>query len=284
MPSHGRDLSGNANANGARTILAFIAVALIVATFVLRAVTLPTSLVKVVTTPLPAATATATGAAPAATATPTVTGTPTAPVPATTVPAASVTPAVAASPPSETDTTTSGTASDTLELGLLALAGLFALMAVFYKRITAFTGPGGWGITLSPAQKAAASKAVAKKARSRAASSITSSPASGRRIEPGARLVQMAVKDEGTDPGHALDAAKDAVQHVSEATLQAAQLAQTLLTAAQASPNEFRALANEWGIPVAESLPVLDGEISNALWERLAERALEETSPVPQTG
>jgi hypothetical protein len=272
--------SGKTEANGARIILIFIATALVIVTVVLRIFSMQTSLVTVVASPLPAATATAAAPTTTATVTPTATATPT----ATVAPSVTAAPAASASPPSETDTTTTGTASDTLELGLLALAGLFALLAVFYNRITAFTGPGGWGITLSPAQKSAASKAVANKARARAESVLTSSHRSSGRIEPGAHLVQMAMDAEGADPPAALNAAKCAVQHVSEATLQAAQLAQILLTVAQKSPEEFPALATTWGIPAAESTPVLAGDISDALWDRLAERALDETSPVPHSG
>lgn len=76
-----------------------------------------------------------------------------------------VAPTTSASPPSEIETQTTGTASDTLELGIVGLAALFALIAAFYSRISAVTGPGGIGITLSSEQKSDASKAVARKVR-----------------------------------------------------------------------------------------------------------------------
>jgi hypothetical protein len=264
-----------------RFVFVVIAVALITVAVILRVRSVQTSLVTAKSYPVPSATvsapASATSASPAAAVTPTVTVTPT----ATTTPTATATPATSASPPSELDTTTFGTASDTLELGLGGLAALFALIACFYNRISAFTGPGGIGITLSAAQKSDASKAVARKARSRTASLVTQpGPPSGQ-VEPGAHLVQMAISRQGSSQAEALDAAQAAVQHVGEATLLTTQLAESLLAIAQKSPEEFRVTTAAWGIPPGEAAPVLAGEISPALWERLADKALDETTPVP---
>src|SRR4029077_9926057 len=130
----------------------------------LRVRSVQTSLVTAKSYPVPSATVSA--AASATSAAPAAAVTPTAAVKATAAtPTATATPTISAPPPSEIDTTTFGTASDTLELGLVGLAALFALIACFYNRISAFTGPGGIGITLSSAQKSDASKAVARKAR-----------------------------------------------------------------------------------------------------------------------
>lgn len=264
-----------------RFVFVVIAVALIAVAVILRVRSVQTSLVTAKSYPVPSETvsapASATSTAPAAAVTPTVTVTPT----ATTTSTATATPTTSASPPSELDTTTFGTASDTLELGLGGLAALFALIACFYNRISAFTGPGGIGITLSAAQKSDASKAVARKARSRAASLVTQpGPLSGQ-VEPGAHLVQMAISRQGSSQADALDAAQAAVQHVGEATLLTTQLAESLLAIAQKSPEEFRVTTVAWGIPPGEAAPVLAGEISPALWERLADKALDETIPVP---
>jgi hypothetical protein len=263
-----------------RFVFVVIAVALITVAVILRVRSVQTSLVTAKSYPVPSATvsaaASATSAAPAAAVTPTVAVTPT----ATAAPAATATPATSASPSSETDTTTFGTASDTLELGLVGLAALFALIAVFYNRISAVTGPGGIGITLSSAQKSDASKAVARKARSRAASAVTQPEPSSGQVEPGAHLVQMAISG-GADQAKALDTAEAAVQHVGEATLLTTQLAESLLAVAQKSPEEFHVTTVAWGIPPGEAAPVLAGEISPALWNRLADKALDETIPVP---
>ena len=263
-----------------RMVFVVVAVALIAVAVILRVRSVQTSLVTAKSYPVPSATvsaaASATSAAPAAAVTPTLTVTPT----ATPAPTATATPTTSASP-SEIDTTTFGTASDTLELGLGGLAALFALIACFYNRISAFTGPGGIGITLSAAQKGDASKAVARKARSRAASVVTQPETSSGQVEPGAHLVQMAISKQGFSQADALDAAQTAVQHVGEATLLTTQLAESLLAVAQKSPEEFRVTTAAWGIPPGEAAPVLAGEISPALWERLADKALDETSPVP---
>ena len=273
---------GKGQATVVRMVFVVIAVALIAVAVILRVRSVQTSLVTAKSYPVPSATvsaaASATSAAPAAAVTPTVTVTPTAAATRT----ATATPTTSASPSSELDTTTFGTASDTLELGLGGLAALFALIACFYNRLSAFTGPGGIGITLSSAQKSDASKAVARKARSRAASLITQpEPSSSGQVEPGAHLVQMAISKQGSTQAVALDAAEAAVQHVGEATLLTTQLAGSLLAVAQKSPEEFRVTAAAWGIPPGEAAPVLAGEISPALWERLADKALDETSPVP---
>ena len=233
-----------------RFVFVVIAVALIAVAVILRVRSVQTSLVTAKSYPVPSATVSA-GAS-----------------------------ATSPAPPSELDTTTFGTASDTLELGLGGLAALFALIACFYNRISAFTGPGGIGITLSAAQKSDASKAVARKARSRAASLVTQPEPSSGHVEPGARLVQMAIGG-GADQADALDAAQAAVQHVGKATLLTTQLAERLLAIAQKSPEEFRITTVAWGIPPDEAAPVLAGEISPALWERLADKALDETSHVP---
>jgi hypothetical protein len=91
----------------------------------------------------------------------------------------------------------------------------------------------------------------------------------------------MAISRQGSSQAEALDAAQAAVQHVGEATLLTTQLAESLLAIAQKSPEEFRVTTAAWGIPPGEAAPVLAGEISPALWERLADKALDETTPVP---
>jgi hypothetical protein len=230
-----------------RFVLVVIAVALITVAVILRVRSVQTSLVTAKSYPVPSATVSA----------------------------------PASASPSELDTTTFGTASDTLELGLGGLAALFALLACFYNRISAFTGPGGIGITLSAAQKSDASQAVARKARSRTASLVTQPEPPSGQVEPGAHLVQMAISSQGSSQAEALDAAQAAVQHVSEATLLTTQLAESLLTSAQKSPEEFHLTTVAWGIPPGEASQVLAGEISPALWERLADKALDETSHVP---
>src|ERR1700761_3444075 len=63
------------------------------------------------------------------------------------VPAATTSvPALPSPTPGATQTTTStrGTGSDTLVLGLLALAAFFGFIAVYYNRVSSLTGPGGW--------------------------------------------------------------------------------------------------------------------------------------------
>lgn len=280
MGARTKGFQTKAQATSVRIIFVVIAVALIAVAVILRVQSVQTSLVTAKSYPLPTATVSAAASSPSAA--PTVAVTPTVPVTptATATPTATTTPATSASPPSEVDTTTTSTASDTLELGLLGLAALFVLIAAFYNRISSFTGPGGIGITLSSAQKTEASKAVAQKARSRAASAVTQRAPSSGEVEPGAHLVQMAISEHGTDQVEALDAAQAAVQHVGEATLRTVQLGEFLLAVAQKSPEEFRVTAAAWGIPPSEAAPVLAGEISTALWEQLAGKALDETSPI----
>lgn len=200
---------------------------------------------------------------------------------ATATPASTVSPSVSPVPSAaatETTTSTKGTGSDTLILGLLALAAFFALIAVYYGRISSITFPGGAVIALNTTD---ASNAVASKIRSSAEPAARSGKDST--DEPAAHLAGLAAaagRSEG--PDEVLNATEKAAQQAGQATVSTIQKAQALLRLAQRDPYAFQALASEWEIPSAESAPVLAGHITGELWSRLAGRSLQEDSGRPR--
>jgi hypothetical protein len=218
--------------------------------------------------------------------TPTATATPASTTPpsatpgsaATATPANTVSPSVSPVPSTaatETTTSTKGTGSDTLILGLLALAAFFALIAVYYGRIASITFPGGAVIALNTTD---ASSAVASKIRSSAEAAARSGEDST--DGPAAHLAGLAAAPNrrgGADD--VLNATEKAAQQAGQATISTIQKAQALLRLAERDPYAFQALASEWKIPSAESVPVLAGHITSDLWSRLAERSLAETDP-----
>lgn len=204
---------------------------------------------------LPPVTATPTVAAapsvtPGATATPTVTITPTVIVTPVADPSSSVTASVV-------QTANTGVASDTLIIALLSGAALFALIGAFYNRITGITGPGGWAITLSPAQRKAAAEAVAKTSPARNAGAVT---ATGE--EPGSGPPSPA-------------AVRDAPQVAdSEVTVLTLDYADSLLRTIRTDPPGFLALVAALKIPPQEArLVQMNNDISPELWDFLAQHA-----------
>jgi hypothetical protein len=186
-------------------------------------------------------------------------------------PSASPAPSAAAT---QTTTSTNGTGSDTLILGLLGLAAFFALIAVYYSRISSLTFPGGAAISLNTAD---ASQAVASRIRSRAetAASGGADPTS----DPAAHLARLGTSSDHEGSKDVLDATDSAARQAGQATVSTIQKAEALLRLAEKNPYAFQALASAWNIPSDESMPVLAGHISIPLWERLADRSLDETDP-----
>jgi hypothetical protein len=231
-----------------RVLLEAAALAAVVLAIVLLVVSRQTSDSKV-TTSVPAL--------PPVTVTPTVTVTPAVAPSVTVTPAFAVTPTVTVTPTlsssataSVVDTTGTGVASDTLALGLLGGAALFALIGAFYNRITGITGPGGWSITLSPRQKKAAANAASKVTKTHTEAAAASQE------QPGAAAAT------GTQPTE------------SEVTVLTLDYADSLLRAAQTDPPSFLALTAALDIPPEESQFVRENnDIPADLWEPLAERA-----------
>jgi hypothetical protein len=189
------------------------------------------------------------------------------------------------SPPSSSTstktTTVRGTGSDALELGLIGFATLLALMAIFYDRLSEISGP-GFGIKLAPTQKRDASEAVARRTRARvqqpaATASLRPLEWPALRQQPAMfRLAMMASSAAPQQTDAVLDATQEVVEQSSQATLRTIDYAESLLRLAQTSPESLRAVAEAWGIPEAEWLPLMTGTIPTGLWDRLADRALTE--------
>jgi hypothetical protein len=211
--------------------------------------------------------------------------------PVTATPTLTVTPTITATPilaPSAvatfTDTVSKGTGSDTLELGILSFAAFLALMAAFFKRIASITGPGGIVFTLNPVQRKKASSAVAGRLRASAEKAATRQPPPA---DQGEQLLQpetarLATSTEHT-PDDVVEATSETAQQAGQATVLTAQYAETLLRLARTAPEEFGVVASAWGIPAAEQLTMLAGEIPDSLWDQLAGRALEEVNRSPST-
>jgi hypothetical protein len=208
----------------------------------------------------------------AVTATPTITVTPTVTVPITPPPS------VASSAPSATvtDTAVKGKASDSLELGLFGLAAFFALIAVFFNRIQSFTLPGGGGITLADPQDASKAVAAAIRMRVEGSADVTDPQSVA---DPAAQLAIMARIPRGESPVTVLDTTRQSAETAGQATALTLQYAQTLLNAASKRPADFYALAAAYDLSPQEAESVLVGEIPEALWSRLAQKALARVTP-----
>ena len=84
------------------------------------------------------------------------------------------------------------------------------------------------------------------------------------------------MKPEGARQEQVEVAIEHSASQIAEATALATQYAQTLLEAAESSPDVLRTLAEEWEIPRTEWVHILaTREISKDVWDRLADRALE---------
>jgi hypothetical protein len=167
-----------------------------------------------------------------------------------------------------------GKASDTLALGLLGFAAVLILAAAFYGRITTITFPGGGSVSLTPEQQQNARKAVAKKVGERTRHVHGDS---GERVEPGVyKLAAWALSSTGEDADAVSATAADAVEKSSHATQIVISRAQMLLGLGRVSPDALGHAAEAWGISRREWQSILDGTIPRSVWERLAERALDE--------
>ncbi len=181
-----------------------------------------------------------------------------------------------AAPTSSTSTTTtSSTGSDTLEVALLGAAALFALMAVFYNRLSKVTLPGGIGFELTTDDAKRVSAKVAQRLGKTPVPQPTHDPTN---LGPLPRVLVSAAHDNIHDPDPQ-GALTDALKSAGEATVLAARYAQDLLHLAGSEPL-LRRRAAELGISPEHIQPLLRGEITDYVSDRIAERAIQDASVV----
>jgi hypothetical protein len=169
------------------------------------------------------------------------------------------------------------TGSDTLELGLLGSATLFALMAAFYNRLSKVTLPGGVGFELSAPDTQKLTAKVAAKIRARLPANAAARPAT---THAAVRAFSY-LSTDNADPNAAATVEESAAQ-AGKAAVLASRYAQELLHLA-GSESLLRARATELGITDAVDIAALmRGEINDRLSDLLAERALSDTGVAPQ--
>lgn len=194
----------------------------------------------------------------------------------------SVTVVSAGSTPVKT-TTVHAAASDSFQLGLLGFAAVFALAAIFYNRLSAITLPGGIGIKLTPEQKEQASQALARRtvARTTPPAPQPGAPPAFGAAEPQPRALRLA--ELARTPAAAGDAevqqvTKETVAQSALASQHTTDYAEALLRLAKTSPDSFRIMAQQLGIPAQEWPRLMAGVISDDVWNRLADRALDQVT------
>lgn len=159
--------------------------------------------------------------------------------------------------------------SDSFQLGLLAVAAVFTLAAVFYGRLSSITLPGGIGIKLTPEQRQQASAAVAHQAGLRVRRPAAQRPRMF-------HLTSMAETPGAADPQEAMAATTDTVAGAAQAAQHTAEYAEAMLRLARTSPDGLRVMAEAIGIPEQDWTQLLTGTIPPGVWNALADRALDQ--------
>ena len=97
--------------------------------------------------------------------------------------------------------------------------------------------------------------------------------------DPAAQLAIMARIPRGESRVTVLDTTRQSAETAGQATALTLQYAQTLLNAASKRPADFYALTAAYDLSPQEAESVLVGEIPEALWSRLAQKALARVTP-----
>lgn len=194
----------------------------------------------------------------------------------------SVTVVSAGSTPVKT-TTVHAAASDSFQLGLLGFAAVFALAAIFYSRLSSITLPGGIGIKLTPDQKQQASQALARQTVARTSPAVAQpgAPAGFGAAEqqPRAlRLAEMAKSPAAADDVEVQQVTEQTVAQSALASQHTTDYAEALLRLAKTSPDSFRIMAQQLGIPVQEWPRLTAGVITDDVWNTLADHALDQVT------